>query len=138
MFNALKFFNPSYLFKMNPMPLSPAWKWTTVVVLGLMIVAAVVIWLWGRRSGRDIFAKRVARKLTTLLAMMGVSGWILWFFREYRVYFLGMRFLALLLILGVLVWAWQIYRYISKKVSVGRLQVSEQSLYEKYLPRKKK
>jgi len=138
MFNLLKFFNPSYLFQMLPLPLSQNWKWIAIVVLGVMLIAAVVIYFLGRRKHLDIFAQRVSRKLTGLLATMSVIGWMLLFFRQYRVYFLSTRFLTLLWILGLLWWAWWILRYVRKKVSLGRLQASQEAVFEKYLPRKKK
>ena len=138
MSNLLSFFFPSRLFFLFPLPLSKTWLWIALIALGLMLVGGLVAFFWGRRKHLDIFAQRVSRKLSGLLLTMSVLGWLLLFFRQYRIYFLSTRFLALLWIICCLWWAWLVLRYIRKKVNIGRLEATKQSLYEKYLPKKKK
>lgn len=138
MSNLLSFFIPSRLFSLFPLPLSKTWLWIALIFLGLMLVGGLVTFFWGRRKHLDIFAQRVSRKLSGLLITMSAIGWLLLFFRQYRIYFLSTRFLALLWIIGLVFWVWWVLKYIRKKVAIGRLEASQQSIYEKYLPHKKK
>lgn len=122
--NPLKLFSPRYLFDSTPGPEFGLF-WPTVVLFILIFLGS-------------FFVKGQQHKLAARVREWTGIGFLLLFFRDQNVPYLGMRFW--LVLWGVLLITFLIWKHLQKKTQAEAIvrTASERSAVDKYLPKAKK
>lgn len=115
-------------------PLNPLAFWAMLVVFGLMIVVAIILFKIAHHPKIDPPLCRGLKKIINLLSWMGILGFLVLFFRYEMVYMLSRRFLLGFWILGLIIWVILVIRYFLKVVTRQRQSIIEQERLKKYLP----
>ena len=125
---------------MNPATLHPFQRNILIVVFSTFVVAAVItaLWVFLKKNKLDIVAKKVLIKISTFCFTLGFVGWVLFFMRQFHVYFFSRRFWLIFWSIGAVVWFFYLLKYILKKAPTEKKEVQEKKDFEKYLPKKRK
>ncbi|MBU2595625.1 hypothetical protein KJ713_02215 [Patescibacteria group bacterium] len=138
MFDFSKLSDIKFLTDSNPGALAS--KNLFLIVFGLIIILAVIVWFLAHYLVKKskILRKFLETKVFYLFLTLGIGGLILTFFRLAGASFLSMRLLFVIFIFSILVWAIYLIFYLA--VSFPR-EYKEESDYKrraKYLPRSQK
>lgn len=125
----------SYWFDPLPGPWLNEYLKIIYAFFGLLVVAGLVAWLLAGKNKADRLIMRFWSKVQHFALTIGLVGLVLVLIRQERIYFLSMPLWLLLLVLGAIVWAYYIFRYITRVVPERRKEIEAKKLKEKYLPR---
>jgi hypothetical protein len=124
----------SYWFNLNP----GAWVQTNLrvisVLFGLLVIFGIMAWFFINKNKENKLVQKFWKKVQGASLTIGFVGLLLIFFRQQRVVFLSMPFLLLLNVVGGAVWAYFIFRYITKVVPEKKKMIEEKKAKDKYLP----
>jgi len=123
-----------YWFNLLPGPWLDEYLKIIYAAFGLLIILGLIAWLFVGKNKNNKLIKVVWQKIQRVSLSVGIIGLALIFFRQQRIYFLGMPFLMLLLLLGAIIWAYFIYRYIVKVLPIKKEEIKAKKEKEKYLP----
>jgi Ca2+/Na+ antiporter len=123
-----------YWFNLSPGPWLNEYLRVIYAIFGLLIILGLIAWLFVSKNKNNKLIKKVWQKIQHASLTIGVTGLMLIFFRQQRIYFLGMPFLMLLLVIGALVWVYFIYKYFIKILPVKKEELEKRKEKEKYLP----
>lgn len=118
-------------------PALPFFKSTLYFIIfffvGLIVVA--VIFKLASMMDKNIYRRRVWRKLWHCFLTMGIIGEVITFFTVSRAPYLSMRFWYVALLIAFLVWLFFIIKFALQQKSKQDEKTSEKDEYEKYLPK---
>lgn len=132
--NLAHFFYGSYWFS-QPNPAEGGVKVFYLVVL-LSLIAAAIVLLFLRRRQTVSIVKSVMKRFSTLGFTMGITGLLLFLFRQERVFFLGWRISYLIWFVVLVWWLVRLLNYTFKRVPSIKAEQAERVRREKYLPKK--
>jgi len=129
--------NIGYWFE--PLPGSPNLLfWRIMIGIAILsIILAIVAVIFIRRYKKDGVRRRLWVKISTWGFTMGPIFLILAFFRFQNAYFLSMRSIVALWILGTVVWLFFIVKYIVLVLPRRLEKQQEQATFNRYIPRSK-
>lgn len=135
MFDLRPILHPSFWFSFHPSPLMASSSRLLLVGFTLFIVVGIVIRVVGRRKApSDRFVLETFYKVSRLLSTLGLLGLLWLFFAVEEVTFLQARYWMLVWFVGLLVWVFFIWRFVSKTVPAERARRNESRERNKYLP----
>ena len=123
-----------YWFNLSPGPWLDEYLKIVYAVFGLLIILGLMAWMFVGKNKKNKLIVAVWHKIQQASLTIGISGLLLIFFRQQRVYFLSMPFLMLLLVIGAIVWIYFIYKYIVKILPEKKEELKKRKEKEKYLP----
>ncbi len=123
-----------YWFNLSPGPWLDEYLKIVYAIFGLLIILGLIAWMFAGKNKKTKLVFSVWHKVQQASLTIGISGLLLIFFRQQRIYFLSMPFLMLLLVIGAIVWAYFIYNYIVKILPVKKEELKKRKEKEKYLP----
>ncbi len=129
----LNLLSPSYLFRPNLGPfVSPlAWVFLFALVLGMLLT----LWLKVKFvKNKDIFAKKAARRLFSLVWTMGWIGIFLWLFRQINALYISAPVFLLIWAIISLIWLVIILKYWFITVPNRRRQLNQETGKKLYMP----
>lgn len=134
--NLFKFFTPAYLFENQP-GIALSTVYFLLAVFGLLLIAAITAKILAGKQTEN-FSKKLLSKYAWLLAVSGLVGYLLIWFRYERVIILSYRFWLPVWLLTVAFWLYNLLRYQLKTVPAAKKRLDQQQVFNKYLPKKKK
>ncbi len=131
------FLLPSYWLTLNP---PNVWQGMGrfVVVFFLALLVAGVVARMRKQTAIDRYTVDLYRRMASLCLTMGFLGILLFFLSYEQVQLLGSRFLYLVWMVGFVVWAGCLVRYVRNDIPAKRLREQERIAREKYLPKRRK
>lgn len=137
MFDFLKLSDLKFLTDSNPGALAS--KNLFLLVFGLIIILAVIVWLAAHFLIKRSKLLRVflETRVFYLLLTLGIGGLILTLFRLAGASFLSMRLLFVIFIFSILVWAIYLIFYLAVSFPKKYREEIDQKRREKYLPKRK-
>ncbi|MBI5022990.1 MAG: hypothetical protein HZC05_02395 [Candidatus Magasanikbacteria bacterium] len=133
MYSIKNIFNLRYWFSEPPYQNPVAMK-VALVFFVLMLAAVVVLAILSQKEKFGAYLKRLFAKIASLFGWMGVTAFILLFFRYEATPFLARRFWYAFWFIGLVVWVVYILRYWYKQVPQKRQRQAEKERLKKYLP----
>jgi hypothetical protein len=124
----------SYWFNPNPGPWLAQNLKIVYAVFGILVIFGLLAWWFSGRNKQNRLIQRFWQKLQNACLTIGISGLVLIFFRQERIYFLAMPFLFILLFAGAVIWAYFILRYLVKTLPEKKKKEEEKESKQKYLP----
>jgi ABC-type transport system involved in multi-copper enzyme maturation permease subunit len=124
----------TYWFNLNPGPWLEQSLRIVYAVFGLLIILGLIAWLFAGKNKENRLIYKLWHKIQLACLTVGIIGLILIAARQQRIYFLGMPFLLILLLIGALVWAYFIFRYATKVMPNQKEEEVKKKEKEKYLP----
>ena len=121
-----------YWFDVQPLLIHALQRWILIAIFSLLIIAGIVLILIAMK--KDKILKIALNKISKVVLIMGLSGWLLLFFRWAGVYFLSARFWLGLWLIGLIIWAWRLIHYFKKIYPVKKQELIKQRQLKKYLP----
>lgn len=109
----------------------------TTTFKGLLILSLIIAAFGGLMFINKLLYPKVRAKLGYLLVTSGLLSILLLFFRFEGVYLLSARFLYLLLIIIMLIWAVVVLVYLIKDYPTEIKNIEEYQKFSTYLPKKK-
>ena len=125
----------SYWFKV-PVIATGFVYWVMLLVL-IGLVALGVAASVARKAFEEKSLGNLAQKINNLGVAMGLSGLVLFFFRQQSAPILGWRIWFLVWVVVLVIWIAMILRYYFKRVPQIRAEHAERQQKEKYLPQAK-
>ncbi len=125
----------SYWLNPLPGPWLPALLGVVYAVFALLVLMGIVAWWLAGKNKQNRLMMKFWLKVQRFSLVIGITGLLLIFFRQQNFYFLSMPVWFLLLVIGALVWAYYIVRYITQTVPQRKKEIEERKIKEKYLPR---
>lgn len=122
-----------YWFNLNPGLFLPQYTKFIYGIIILILIIGFMAWFFADKNKKDRLIQKFWGKIQGLCLTVGLIAAILVLGRQYKINFLGMPFLLFLLFIGTLVWAYFIFRYITKTVPKRREDQQAKALKEKYL-----
>lgn len=131
-----RLFDPAFIFNPALGTLSPAFAKFFYFFLGTLLIAALASHLIMRiqEKKKNTPLKIMWRKLSNFFLVMGVFGFVLFFFRQQKAYWISMPFFAYLWFISGLVWLGFIMRWSQTKKKKLQTEILERQEKEKYLP----
>ena len=129
-----KLVEPDFWFRTYPLRMYPSTLNFLIYFFAGFIVLAVILKIWSIKE-KDIFKRRILRKLWVCFLTVGLIGQAINFFTWSRAIYLGMRFWYLVLAVVFIVWIILIIIYAVKKVPKLKEKDGKKDEYEKYLPK---
>lgn len=129
-------FSLEFWFNFQPVGLTPLFSKAFFVVFATFIVFGAVANIVAKNRKDDRLMKKAYQRIAQLFYVMGWIGFFFWFASYETLYLLGARFWYLVWGLGVLVWAWRIYVYLTVTLPKLREEYKSNSDVNKYLPRR--
>lgn len=123
-----------YWFNSNPGPWLEGNLRIVYAVFGLMIIGGMIAWWFVIKNKDNKLMSKFWQKLQNALLTIGVAGLLLIFSRQQRISVLAMPFLFILLLIGAGVWAYFIFRYVTKTMPQKKQEMENKKSKEKYLP----
>ena len=133
MLQLLNLLSPGYLFQRNIGPfISPL---ASFFLLALVLGMLITLWLKVKFvKKKDIFAKKAARRLFSLVWTMGWIGIFLWLFRQINALYISAPIFLLIWAMISLVWLGMILNYWFRTVPRRRKQLNQETGKKLYLP----
>lgn len=97
-------FKPSFWFDFTPEPLTPFMETGLFATFGIMALLGAVIRIVAKSEKYSVELSSIFRKIGSMLTVMGINGFVLYFFTFEGVYILGARFWFLIWFVGVVAW----------------------------------
>ena len=129
----LRLFSLDYLFHRNLGPFTSNLAWIFLGVLAAAMLAALFLRVKTFKN-RDIFGKKIIKKLFLLAWVMGLTGIFLWLFRQISVQYLSAPVLLLVWAVIAAVWLGFFLKYWLKTVPGRRKQLALETKRKQYLP----
>ena len=133
MYSLKNIFSVQYWFGSVPFLGAPA-LWTMTIIFGAMLVGGAVINTLANSKKYDKPLAKGLKKISKMLATMGVIAFFLLFFRYEFVVILSRRFMFGLWFVCLILWVIFIVGYFLKIVPKQRMDKMEQERIKKYLP----
>lgn len=130
-------FTAHFWFTPTPPPFVPS---TTIMFFGLvmlMLIVGIGAYVMRSRVQGDKLARRMWDKIGTLFISTGLVGLLLYALGYEQIPFLGMRFLVLVWLVWVGLWAWQVWRFAYREIPEMRRERAEREKFTKWLPKKR-
>ncbi len=122
----------SYWFKVPVIATGFVFWMMLAVMLGLIVLGIAVV------VARNVFEKKslgnFSRKISSFGVSMGLTGLVLFFFRQQSAPVLGWRIWFLIWGAAFVIWVAMILRYFFKRVPQIKAENAERRQKEKYLP----
>lgn len=136
MLDISRLLSPEFIFSTNIRPLSSGFMIFFIVIFALFLALALFSKAKGVKKTKEhnLPEVRMWQKLTNFFFILGLTGAILLFFRQQKVYFLSMPFLWYLLCIIGIVWIIFIIRWIKVKMRNLQNEIKEREEKKKYLP----
>lgn len=104
------------------------------ILLGLVFAAIVVLIMRRRQTINAV--RLVMLRYASLGFTMGITGLLLFWFRQERVFFLGWRVWYGIWFVILAIWLYKLLYYTFKRIPVIKAEHAERQQREKYLPKK--
>ena len=124
----------SYWFNLSPGPWLEENLKIVYIVFGLLVILGLIAWLFAGKNKENRLMRKFWHKVQTACMTIGMVGLLLILFRQQRIYFLSMPFLFILLFIGAALWAYFIFKYVTKIVPKKKEEDEEKKQKQKYLP----
>lgn len=134
--NLRNFFSFSY-WVTQPKSMSGATFWVEVVFL-LLLAAVGFVALFYVSIFKSVTQTTLWQKISSLSLTMGISGLVLFFFREQNVVLLGWRIWFLFWGITLIFWASKVSIYAFRRVPEIQKEAVERERRQKYLPKGQK
>lgn len=130
--NLAKIIDPNLVFEASPS--SEGLYLYSLIIYGLLLVAAIILGVISRRDRQSIYRK-LWRQLIYLLLFTGLVGPVLVFLRWQSIPYIGSRLMVLVLWIITVAWLAQIITYKIWVLPKEIKKIKEKEKFEKYLPR---
>lgn len=104
------------------------------VVILLVLVLAGIVAMIVRQREKIKSVRLLYQRVGAFGFTMGLSGLLLFWFRQKEVFFLGWRLWYALWLVIALIWLYRLLHYAFKRIPVIKAEHEERALKEKYLP----
>lgn len=129
----IQFFRPSFWFDAYPLPFEPRAFWAALAVL-LAALLFGFFTVWRRQKLMDKLNQKIWQQFGNLAFSFSFVGFILFFLKQQRTPYLGMRIWLSLWLLICLAWLFFILRFIVKETPRIKEEKRKQAEIKKYLP----
>lgn len=125
-----------YIFSPNLLPFSENIARAFYFLFGLFLILSLAARLVvsQQEKKKNVSLRKLWQKLTTFFVTLGITGLLLLFFRQQRVYLLAMPLFLYLWLISVLVWLILIIHWAVVKMRKMQRETQERKEKEKYLP----
>jgi len=138
MINFRPLFNPEFWFSQHPIPMMIASTRILVAAFAIFLIIGSVIRMVSKKRHTDYYVKETALKIARLFTTMGFLGLVWLFFAVEQVTFIQARYWMIVWLLGIVVWAVYIIRYVKIDIPKEREMHNQYQERSKYIPGKKK
>lgn len=129
-------FSLDFWFNLQPIGLTPLFSKIIFVIFTAFIVFGAVANIVARNRKDDHLLVQAYRRIAQMLYVMGWVGFFIWFASYETLYLFGARFWYLIWVVGLIVWMWRIFVYITKVIPELRVDLQHRADVNKYLPRR--
>ena len=129
-------FSLDFWFNLQSVGLTPLFSKIIFVVFTAFIVFGAVANIVARNRKDDRLLVQAYRRIAQMLYVMGWVGFFIWFASYENLYLFGARFWYIVWAIGLVVWAWRIFVYITKVIPELRVDLQHRADVNKYLPRR--
>lgn len=125
-----------FWFNLQPEGLTPLFSRGFFVLFATCIVFGAIANIVAKNRKDDRFMKKAYQRIAQLFYVMGWVGFFIWFASYETLYLFGARFWYLVWLIGVIIWAYRIYVYITKVIPEKQEELKNRTETNKYLPRR--
>lgn len=124
----------SYWFNPLPGPFLVEYLKIVYAFFGFLVICGLVAWYFRGKKKKDKIYWKFWQKVQHACLVLGIIGLALIFFRQQSIYYLSMPFLFIILMGGIIIWAYLIFKYIIKIMPQRKKEQQEAEAKKRYLP----
>ncbi len=126
--------NLNFWFDNTPSSFTPSFETGFLYLFALAVVGGLAARI-NAKTKPDKYQKMLRLRLGSGLITFGILG-LIWYFLSFEeIQVFGMRFWFLLLMVGMIIWGYNLYRYFTKTVPALIRQEQSKAEANQYLPR---
>jgi len=132
--NFTRIIDPKFIFNPGLGPMNGIFVWIFYTIFGLFLVLSLASYVVARKNDK-LNKKPLARlwhKLNDFFLYLGLTGLLLLFFRQQRIYFLSMPLFMYLWLIWAIIWFYLIYKWIKIRMTNMKQEIQERIEKEKY------
>lgn len=129
---------PSYWLTLEPPRVWDGAGRSLAAIFVGMLIASVLVRRFKMAKAVDKIQAALYRKISSMLATMGIVGLVLFFFSYQEIRLLGARPLYLAWLAGLVVWIVCLVKFAKKEAPVVRQSILDRRAIQKYLPKRRK
>ena len=129
-------FSTSFWFDLQSVGLTPFFSKFILVIFASFIIFGAIAGIMAKNRKEDRLLMHAYKRIAQMCYVMGWIGFFFWFASYETLYLFSARFWYLLWLIGLLVWIWRIYVYVTKTIPAQREEQQHRADVNKYLPRR--
>ena len=133
MINISKLFSLKFIFSPVLAPMTNMFVYFFAIVFLISIILAIASKILEKTNKNDVPKIKLFQKLFDLFLFFGITGFLLLFFRQQKVYFLSMPALWYLFFIANIIWFCFIIKWSQTKMKAIKKTIKEKEQKQKYL-----